>query len=88
MRAQEKVKEWVELALVVSVLGVSALAVSALAVSEWGAKEAASEKASETESAPANHKRTQVQPCRMRRSKMPNHGPMALHRSRAELGNH
>lgn len=86
MQAQEKAKEW-ELAQVVSVL-----VVSALAVEEWGAKEAAAEKASETESetesAPANYKRTRVQPYRMRPSMMPNHGPMALHRSQAELENH
>jgi hypothetical protein len=74
-KAKEKAKEW-ELALVVSVRVVSVLVVSALAV----------EKASETESAPANYKRTQVQPYRMHRSMMPNHGPMAPHRSQAELG--
>lgn len=80
MQAQEKAKEWE-----------SVLVVSALAVEEWGAKEAAakaSETESETESAPANYKRTRVQPYRMRPSMMPNHGPMALHRSQAELENH
>lgn len=80
MQAQEKAKEWE-----------SVLVVSALAVEEWGAKEAAakaSETESETESAPANYKRTRVQPYRMRPSMMPNHGPMALHCSQAELENH
>lgn len=83
MQAQEKAKEWVELALVVSALA---------AVSALGAKVAASEKVSEKalekESVRASHKRIQVQLCRMRQPLMPNRGPRAPYRSQARLGNH